>query len=357
MKRVGQATKNAFTIIEVSLYLALTGLIFVGIIATTRGNLARQRYLSSVNGTVNHLQSIYEELEHPSNTDDAPDCYGTYSMNDSSLYKTRLSAKNATLSMPQLASGRRIGSGCSIYGEMINFLSSDDGTTIQHIPIVGTDLNDTQKKKISTYGLYTQLVFVAADTIINPDGNKLTSSGTYANNETGFLLSGDLASYDVDNQSQVKLVVRNFQNGVQQGGNDVYESDFSIVILRNPSNGDITTDIIRSKNQLVGVATMPSKSFDDFNEYSNTSTMDNANIGFSYYYYLKSDSDNAGNYGRIHSISQREHGTYTYKTYLCVYPGAGSDAKPVRAIRVDRDAASSSAINLMDVSESKGICD
>ena len=57
--------QKGFTIIEVMLVLALTGLLFVGLVAGFSGNLARQRYKDAVQDVAEQLRSLYSLVYNP----------------------------------------------------------------------------------------------------------------------------------------------------------------------------------------------------------------------------------------------------------------------------------------------------
>ena len=74
------AFRKGFTIIEVMLFLALSGLLLVGILGGLGGNIARQRYNDAVQDTVNMLRDQYSfvtdtEISIRYNKNDAS-CYG-----------------------------------------------------------------------------------------------------------------------------------------------------------------------------------------------------------------------------------------------------------------------------------------
>lgn len=54
-----------FTLIEISLFLAITGLLFVGIIVGTGNSIAQQRFTDSVQSFAELLRSIYSEVSNP----------------------------------------------------------------------------------------------------------------------------------------------------------------------------------------------------------------------------------------------------------------------------------------------------
>lgn len=61
---------GGFTIIEVSFFLALSGLLAVGVIAGTASQLARQRYNDSTQNFLEFLRGVYAEVNNPENSAD-----------------------------------------------------------------------------------------------------------------------------------------------------------------------------------------------------------------------------------------------------------------------------------------------
>ncbi len=58
-------SKEGFTLIEVMLVLAITGLMLVGLIGGSYTSIARQRYLDSLNSFAEYLSRIYSEVISP----------------------------------------------------------------------------------------------------------------------------------------------------------------------------------------------------------------------------------------------------------------------------------------------------
>lgn len=63
MKRKG--CTSGFTLVEVALFLALTGLLFIGIIAGTGNSIAQQRFYDSTQSFAEFLRSIYSQVSNP----------------------------------------------------------------------------------------------------------------------------------------------------------------------------------------------------------------------------------------------------------------------------------------------------
>lgn len=57
--------RAGFTIVEVALFIAITGLLFAGIVAGTRGALSQQRFYDSVQTFAEFLRSAYSEVSNP----------------------------------------------------------------------------------------------------------------------------------------------------------------------------------------------------------------------------------------------------------------------------------------------------
>lgn len=61
---------KGFTLIEVALFLGLTGLLFVGIVAGTSNSIYQQRFTDSVQNYAEFLRSIYSEVSNPQSVGD-----------------------------------------------------------------------------------------------------------------------------------------------------------------------------------------------------------------------------------------------------------------------------------------------
>lgn len=66
-----ESQRKGFTIIEVALVLAISGLILVGAISSTSGAIARQRYNDSVQSVTDQLKRYYTQANNPQGLSDA----------------------------------------------------------------------------------------------------------------------------------------------------------------------------------------------------------------------------------------------------------------------------------------------
>lgn len=81
MKRLNSTpkTKKGFTIIEVSIFLAITGLLLVGVLGGTYSNIAHQRYNDSVRSFAEYFRQVYAEVI-------SPETLGSGNSNESAIY-------------------------------------------------------------------------------------------------------------------------------------------------------------------------------------------------------------------------------------------------------------------------------
>lgn len=73
--------KAGFTIIEVMLFLAISGMLFAGIIFGTGSSINTQRYRDSVNSLQSILQQQFTEVTNVVNDNTSVDCAGTPNLN------------------------------------------------------------------------------------------------------------------------------------------------------------------------------------------------------------------------------------------------------------------------------------
>lgn len=75
-KVMAKKAKRGFTIVEVSLVLAVTGLLLIGTIRGLSGSVARQRYNDTVQDFYDFLTNIYSKVANPSISSDSLDATG-----------------------------------------------------------------------------------------------------------------------------------------------------------------------------------------------------------------------------------------------------------------------------------------
>lgn len=70
--------KRGFTLIEASLFLAISGLLLISIIAGTQSSIAAQRFKDSVQNYVEFLRTVYSEVSNPQSPGDGRSDYAIY---------------------------------------------------------------------------------------------------------------------------------------------------------------------------------------------------------------------------------------------------------------------------------------
>ena len=116
--------RKAFTIVEVVIVLAITGLIFVGAVVGVSSGLARQRYNDAVQDITQKLRTQYDGLSRVqiSERDDNSLC--NYVFQHDGTFKS------------EIHRGR---TDCSIYGVAV-ILGAEEGKVIQSTTLLGMDL-------------------------------------------------------------------------------------------------------------------------------------------------------------------------------------------------------------------------
>ncbi len=70
--------RRGFTLLEVSLFLAISGLLLVGIIAGTQNSIVAQRFNDSVQNYIEFLRAVYSEVNNPQSPGDGRSDYAIY---------------------------------------------------------------------------------------------------------------------------------------------------------------------------------------------------------------------------------------------------------------------------------------
>lgn len=70
--------RPGFTLVEVSLFLAISGMLLIGIIVGTQSSIAAQRFNDSVQNFVEFLRTVYSEVENPQSPGDGRSDYAIY---------------------------------------------------------------------------------------------------------------------------------------------------------------------------------------------------------------------------------------------------------------------------------------
>ena len=137
--RIKEGRVQGFTIIEVMLFLALTGLMLVGALVGLGTNLARQRYKDSVQDVVTMIRNQYDYVTRVQiNTRTGSDMCEIVAGSSATFIDTSTN----------IGRGRSL---CDVYGVAIIFgLENNDpssGSIIQSTTILGIDINTFEEAK------------------------------------------------------------------------------------------------------------------------------------------------------------------------------------------------------------------
>ena len=296
--------RRGFTIIEVMLFLALSGFLMVGILAGTGSSIDNQRYKDSVQDAVNILRNAYSfvaDTEVP--TRDNGVCGYTIS--------SSLSLKNG-----ESGRGR---TGCAVYGAVVSI----DKDTIQTTTLVGRDYYDFVRE---------------LDNVASESDKEVVNNPSSTDSQLLTVLQANNLAYECDGDDcSVRAVGKMrtdklkwgayFKKRVKAGSSDLSKNtlQMTILIYRSPRNGAIRTlimdDALRNTNSKVI-------------DYSSDTLTSPATQGV-----YKSIKDG--------KFSQKD-------VYICISNDTlSSYANHGRAVRIVKNAHSQSGIVLLDMDAAK----
>lgn len=146
-------TKRGFTIIEVSLFLAISGLLFAFVISDTAGRTARHRYNDTVTDLVEEIRNAYSATANVANERTVEDasffCSITTAFNEYGGLLVNSPTNDFTTSTGKKTDNQPGRTRCAIYGQLITFGEP-------------TDESDSKKDAISVIRRYT-VVGLAAE--------------------------------------------------------------------------------------------------------------------------------------------------------------------------------------------------
>lgn len=119
-REVGEASSAGFTIIEVVLFLAISGSLVVALLATVGTSISRQRFTDSLTGTTSFMQLQYDETLNVVNNRTVSGC-----------------SKASGVTITTGGGSARGASGCVILGKSLEF--SPTSATIMTHTIIGTE--------------------------------------------------------------------------------------------------------------------------------------------------------------------------------------------------------------------------
>lgn len=128
--------KTGFTIIETMLFLAISGLVFAGVVIGTNGSLRSQRYRDTVQSFVNSLRDVYSKAE---NTEIA--AYGNGQITCGNYNDKHSETKDG------MSRGR---SNCAVYGMVAAIYSRGDEAVVYSSLLGGLDDAEVENNSKAT---------------------------------------------------------------------------------------------------------------------------------------------------------------------------------------------------------------
>lgn len=300
---------SGFTIIEIMLFLALSGLLMVGVLAGTNASIANQRYKDAVEDAVNALRNAYSFVADTEIHE-----------RDSSEGCDRLVKMTGKIVDSELGRGR---TSCAVYGAVVT-INKD---VIQTTTLIGKDYYDVLHN--ADHAGVSEEDF---DIITNSSSSDISVlKALSANNvvqtcdETGANCTVSVAG-SVKNYKLKWGTVFKKRNTLDEAGknNDLY---MTLLIYRSPSSGAIRTlimdDVIRDAGKPV--------------DYDQTTLIENR------------QPKDIGVYGYIDSASE----SFSQKdAYFCVDSvNSESYSSHDRIIRIAKNAHSQSGIILENMDD------
>ncbi len=229
--------RKGFTIVEVVIVLAITGLIFVGAVVGIGSGLARQRYNDATQDVAQKLRTQYDSISRVQ-IPTRDDSYCNY------VFNTDGSFSSETLR------GR---TDCSVYGVAV-ILGANDGRTIQSTTLLGKDL--------PAYRDYLKSAQSSLHTISDVDAYLANMTTTQLMGELGISnYYGDLQTVGAGGSSTTAITnckvtsLLTHENLLWESkleNPDGSPAQYIILIIRSPRDGTIHTYVRDLKGELAG---------------------------------------------------------------------------------------------------------
>ena len=307
---------KGFTIIEVMLFLALSGFLLVGILAGTGTSIADQRYKDAVQDATDALRSAYAfvadtQVETRENGEGS--CGGTVEG------ASDVSAGDNT---------NRGRTSCAVYGAVVMI----DGNRIQTTTVVGRDYYDFIRY---SYDASVSSSSISGDlaTVLNPTNDQELLKALHTNNLAYQCASNSAGCKKVTVAGGAKTQKLKWDTSFKapRGEDQDKNSDLNLTLLiyRSPINGSIRTI-----------------SMDDVIKNNDGSTVDYSNAG------SLTSLNNQGIYKFLSNDSNGNPYMTQKNIYLCVDSnGADSYADHRRVIKISKNAHSQSGVFLLNMDE------
>ena len=329
--------KKGFTIIEVAIFLAISGALFVMVIANTAARVASRRYFDAVNDLAEELRNAYSATINVENYRRNKEDSGYFCSITSAFDKYGNLDKDSddTDNYP----GR---TRCAVYGQVITF-GENGNTDVHRYDIIGLAKDDNIEPDAKA----------GEDMILGALGEALSAHGQPAGVEANIVTIRNLDNSAIQCTTapagnyysytpQWNAVIENKKN------NEVYRG--AVMIVRSPITGTIHT-YLYSNNGSPKNDNKPGDGFESFyvQDYINRT---GKCIGFSggANKFVKEAIDKNRWY------LTEPNGDETWMD-ICVGGEDSSDLNGVRrAIRIHGDGSTESAVEVMTEKDSNEIC-
>ena len=139
--------RDGFTIIEVVLFIAISGFLIVGLMVGTSATVARQRYNDSVQDLAEFFRREFSAVVNPENVRSDP-------IDDAMcLNKTNDGSSSVSGTSEDIEGPNRGRSDCLIYGRLITIGEINDGQQIFSYDVIGRELSNDDIVEATTLNL------------------------------------------------------------------------------------------------------------------------------------------------------------------------------------------------------------
>lgn len=308
---VSREKLKGFTIIEVMLFLALSGFLLVGILAGTGSSIANQRYKDAVQDAVDALRDAYSFVS---------DTQVQLRENGKGVCGGLTSEQFDSSSVAQAYNSGRGRTQCVVYGAVVSI----NGDKIQTTTLIGEDYADAIKEPTN------------ADLVTKTDLEilKTLNANNLAVQCAKNAADCKIATVDVPSTTTLKWGTSFATPNDSQGNHSKLQK--TLLIIRSPRSGSIRTFV---KDGLIMDGTEPV----DYTNYSNDSGVS----------YSADILDRIGVYGSIKNNDFKQE-----EVKICVdNDGAETFANHRRMIRIVKNAHSQTGIELVDMDTDEESCD
>lgn len=154
--------RSGFTIIEVGFFLAITGLMLVGVMASVSIRVSTQRYNDAVQDAIEHVRRAYSEVINVEN-DRSNTAFNQYYC--TATYQVDALIRNSTTEVINTTGTTHAGrSGCAIYGKLVTF-GEQGNTTMHTYTVLGRLYSSDLEDAPDTHTVLGALKYVKADAV------------------------------------------------------------------------------------------------------------------------------------------------------------------------------------------------